>query len=154
MFPPATTKALAVLSDEHMADGLRYAAAHVSSYFIAAVERISDMENLQSDYDQKSIECEELRAHLAKIEVGKCSWEADREVVLHEKSSLADQVAKLKEEARLLDDREGVLSLENVGLSERTTKLEVDLVPKGIAKGALKKDVSWVLSEGLSRVVD
>ena len=70
-----------------------------------------------------------------------CSWEAEREVVL-------------EEEARRLDDRVGVLSLENSGPSKRIVELEVDLVTEGTAKGALEKDVSWILSEGFERVVN
>lgn len=45
-FPPATTEALAVLADDHMVDGLRYAAAQVSSYLVSAVECISDIETI------------------------------------------------------------------------------------------------------------
>lgn len=44
--------------------------------------------------------------------------------------------------------------MENAGLSELTTELEVDLVVENAAKGVLDKDISWILSDGLSRVVD
>lgn len=75
-------------------------------------------------------------------------------MVLREKASLADQVVKMEEEVRCLDDHAGVLSLENTRMSERTTELEVDLVTEGTAKGELEKDVSWILIKGLSKVVD
>lgn len=40
-----------------MADGLRYAAAQVSSYLVAAAERISDIEIIQSQADKVSVKC-------------------------------------------------------------------------------------------------
>ena len=63
-------------------------------------------------------------------------------------------MAKLEEEVRRLNGRMGALSLENAVLSERMAKLEVDLVAKNATKGALEKDISWILSNGLSRVVE
>ena len=59
-----------------MADGLCYTTAQVSSYLVASAEHISNMETLQSDSDRKSIECEELKAQVAKIEADKHKWEA------------------------------------------------------------------------------
>lgn len=44
--------------------------------------------------------------------------------------------------------------MENVGLTERTAELEADLVTKSSAKGVLENDVSWILNDELSRVVD
>ena len=46
------------------------------------------------------------------------------------------------------------MSLENTGLDKRVAELEVDLLTENAAKGALEKDVSWILSDRLSRVVD
>lgn len=137
-----------------MDDGLRYAAAQVSSYLVATTGRITDMETLQSDADLKIIECEELRTQLEKIETDKRCWEDEREMVLLEKENLADQVPKLEEEGRHLDDRVGDLSLDNAGLTEPTAELDVDLVTESTVKGALEKYVSWILNDGLSRVVD
>lgn len=48
----------------------------------------------------------------------------------------------------------GGLSFENAGLTKQTIELEADLVTKSATKGALEKDVLWILSDGLSRVVD
>ena len=67
---------------------------------------------------------------------------------------MADQVAKLEEEVRRLNDRMGALSLDNAGLSERTTEMEVVLVADNTAKGALENYILWILSDGLNRVVD
>lgn len=75
-FPPTTTKALSILVDEHMANGLRYAAAQVSSYLVSAAERISDIETIQSQADKVSIECAELKAQVAKMEADNRNWEA------------------------------------------------------------------------------
>ena len=86
---------------------------------------------------------------MTKIEADKSSWEAKQEVTLLEKTSLQEQVKKLEGEVRCLN-RVGALSLENVGLSEQTTELEVDLVAENAAKGALEKDILWILSDGLS----
>lgn len=44
---------------------------------------------------------------MAKIETDKSRWKAEWEVVLLEKANLADQVAKLEEEPRSLDDHVG-----------------------------------------------
>lgn len=79
---------------------------------------------------------------MAKIEADRRTWEAKQEEVLIEKASLADQVAKLEEEMRHLNDRVGALSLENAGLSGRTTKLEVDMVGEIITRRSLEKDIS------------
>lgn len=72
-----------------------------------AVERISEMETLQSDSDRRCIECEELKAQVAKLEDEKISWEAKQEATLLERASLVDQVAKLEEEVGHLNDRMG-----------------------------------------------
>lgn len=61
---------------------------------------------------------------------------------------------KLKEEVEHLNDSVGVLTLENAGLSGRTTELGVDLVAENTTRGELEKDVSWIHNDGLSRVVD
>ena len=109
-----------------MADSLCYTTSQVSSYLVKAVERISDMETLQSDSDRKSIECEEMKAKVVKIEVDKRNWKAKQEGVLIEKASFADQVAKLEEEVRRLNEHMRSLSLENAGLSERMEELDGD----------------------------
>ena len=56
-FPPATTEALTVMADEHIADGLRCAAAQVSSYLVSAAERIFDIEAIWSYSDKMNIKC-------------------------------------------------------------------------------------------------
>lgn len=50
------------MSDEQLANGLRYTVAQVSSYLVAVVERISEMDTIKSDSGRKRIECEELKA--------------------------------------------------------------------------------------------
>ena len=74
-------------------------------------------------------------------------------MALLEKASLADQVEKMEEEVRH-NDHMRALSLENAILSERTAELEVDLVAENATRGALEKDISWILHDGVSRVVD
>ena len=54
-FPPATTEALTFLADEHMADGLHYAAAQVYYYLASAAERISDIEAIESYSNKMNI---------------------------------------------------------------------------------------------------
>lgn len=71
---------------------------------------------------------------MAKIEDDKRSWEAKQDAGLLEKENLKEQVAKLEEEVRHLNDCVVSLSLENPGLSEQTAKLEVDLVAENTAK--------------------
>ena len=69
------------------------------------------METLQSVSKWKSIECEELKAQVAKIEADRHNWEAKQEEVLFEKESLEDQVAKLEEEVNRLNGHVGSMSL-------------------------------------------
>lgn len=70
-FPPATTEALSILGDEHMANDPRYAVVKVSSYLVGAAERISDIQTIGSQADKASIECAKLKAQLEKMETNK-----------------------------------------------------------------------------------
>lgn len=63
-------------------------------------------------------------------------------------------MAKLDGEVKLLNDRVGALTLENTVLSERMAELEADLVGESTTGGVLEKDISWIIRDGLNRVVD
>ena len=69
------------------------------------------------------IECAELKAQTGKMETDKRIWEAQQEVSLYEMASLKEQVVKLDEEVRCLNDRVGALSLENSGLIKQMVEL-------------------------------
>lgn len=88
------------------------------------------------------------------MEADTLNWEAQQEAVLCDKASLKELVVMLDEEVRRLNDRIGTLILDNASLSERTVELEADLFGESIARGLLEKDISWILHDRLSRVVD
>lgn len=80
-----------------------------------------------------SIECEELKAQVAQLD-------AQQELVLCEKARLKEHVARMDGEVKRLNDHVGALTLEDTGLSERKT--EVEVVGEIAARGVLEKEIT------------
>ena len=73
--------------------------------------------------------------------------------MLCEKASLEEHVARLDREAKRLTDHLGALTLENIGLSEQTAELEVDLVGESVARVCWRRKLCGSFVMGYVRLL-